>query len=70
MLGDQLRFFRKQADLSQEQLSEMTGYPQTTLSDWENNKSEPSFTAVLKIAAALDVELSSLKVSLEKNNLS
>lgn len=60
MFGNNLRFFRKQANLSQKQLAERIGFPQTTVSDWELNKYEPGITVVIKITEALGVTLSDL----------
>lgn len=69
MFGDQLRFFRKQANFTQTQLAEMIGCPQTTLSDWERNKSEPSFTVALKIAHVLNIDPAGLGNAPKKTNL-
>lgn len=61
MFGTRLRMLRKQAKLSQKQLAEKIGFPQTTISDWELNKYEPGFTTVVKIAEILSVELDYFK---------
>jgi len=39
--GDKLRKFRKEMGLSQEELSEMTGFHQTSISSWEKNSYPP-----------------------------
>ena len=57
MIGKQLRFFRKQAKLSQKQLAEKIDHPQTTISDWELDKYEPGFTVVIKITEVLGITL-------------
>lgn len=45
-----LRRLRIQKKISQKELSKYIGVPQTTLSDLENDKYEPSLSVVKKIA--------------------
>lgn len=60
MFGDKLRYFRKKANLSQKQLAQKIGFPQTTISDWELNKYEPGFTIAIRILDALGISLTDL----------
>ncbi|MFA7136194.1 MAG: helix-turn-helix transcriptional regulator [Bacteroidales bacterium] len=60
MFGTKLRYLRKQLNISQQKLGEETGIPQTTISDWENNKYLPNINEAVKLAAALGVTLTEL----------
>jgi transcriptional regulator with XRE-family HTH domain len=60
MFGTKLRYLRKQLNISQQKLGEKTGIPQTTISDWENNKYLPDINDAAKLAAALKVTLTEL----------
>jgi len=59
-LGARLRGMRKVAKESQIGLSIKTGIPQTTISDWENDKSEPTASDIVKLATALGVTITEL----------
>jgi transcriptional regulator with XRE-family HTH domain len=56
-LREKIREFRKNAKLSQLGLSKKIGIPQTTLSDFENGKTEPTISNLLKIAEGLGVTI-------------
>ena len=58
--GQILKKIRTSKNLSQTELSKKTGFPQTTISDWENNKYLPDVMDALKLSAALKVTLSQL----------
>lgn len=45
---------RKRLRLSQRNLADRSGYPVSSISNWERKKSIPSFTAALDLAQALD----------------
>lgn len=58
--GNRLRELRKQRNLSQMRLSDVSGIPQTTISDWEKSKYTPNVPQLRKIAKALEVSISEL----------
>jgi transcriptional regulator with XRE-family HTH domain len=58
--GENLRKIRKGKKISQIRIYKETGFPQTTISDWENNKYLPDVMEALKLAAVLKVTLSQL----------
>ena len=60
ILGRRLRHFRKQADLTLDDLGEKVGKPGPYLSLLENGKKEPRFQLILDLAAALGIELEEL----------
>ncbi|MBP2652207.1 MAG: Helix-turn-helix domain [Firmicutes bacterium] len=59
-IGRLIRKFRQAANKSQKALQDETGIPQTTLSGWENNKTEPQATQLRKLALALGVSVGEL----------
>lgn len=60
MLGDKVRNYRKAIGLSLREFSELSGVGRTTISEIENNKSNPSMETIEKIAKALNVPISNL----------
>ena len=67
MLGKNIRFLRRRAEMSQEQLAEKLGYKSfTTIQKWESGASEPPIGIAQKIALLFRVDLDDLlKVDLE-----
>lgn len=59
-IGSKIREFRTNLNISQSTLGKKTGFPQTTISDWERDKSLPNIEEVLKLAYALEVPISDL----------
>ena len=57
-VSGQIRTRRKEANLTQEQLAEKSGLPQSHISRIENGKHSPSRTTLEKIAAALNLSVS------------
>ena len=60
MFGTKIRYLRKKLNLSQQKLGEKINIPQTTISDWENNKYLPDINEAVKLAAALGVSVTEL----------
>lgn len=58
--GQNLKDFRHRKNISQTKLFQKTGFPQTTISDWENDKYLPNIVEAQKLAKALGVRLSKL----------
>lgn len=63
-----LRYLRKQRNLSQEQVAEAFGYDNfTTVQKWETAKSEPPFKVAVALADFFNVKIDDLvKVDLER----
>ena len=59
-LGAAIRSLRGSRDLSIEELAAEAGIHWTSVSRIENGKQNPSWDAVAKVAAALDVEMADL----------
>ena len=68
MLGKNIRFLRRRAEMSQDELAEKLGYKSyTTIQKWESGASEPPIGVAQKIALLFHVDLDDLlKVDLEK----
>ena len=55
LVGENCARIRKEAGLTQEQLSELTGLTQQYLSDLERGKRNPTIVTIYEIALALGV---------------
>ena len=60
MIGEQIAIFRKQKGLTQEQLGDMLGVSNRTVSKWEAGASLPGADMIPDIAGALGVSLDAL----------
>lgn len=65
-LGEKIRLYRREKKLSQKEVEIVTGIPQTTLSGWENDKTEPGISDFIKLAAALKVSMTDLLADQEE----
>lgn len=59
-IGENIRFFRTQAGLTQAELAEKVNTTQPAISDYEADRSSPNVKTADKIAAALGVTLNDL----------
>lgn len=59
-LGESLRTIRKERGMTLMEAGEKTGMPMSTISKIENNKMSLSYDKLLRICAALDVDISQL----------
>jgi transcriptional regulator with XRE-family HTH domain len=55
--GERLKSLREARGWSQQQLADAAGVSQVGLSKWERGLREPLWSAVIRLAAALDVNL-------------
>lgn len=55
MFGDKLKELRKNKNMSQEELGELCGVAKNTISNWENNATQPPFDAIIKISKYFEV---------------
>lgn len=58
--GKRICAWRLKLGKSQKQVEAETGIPQRTLSDWENDKSEPTLSDAVKLTAALGISINQL----------
>jgi transcriptional regulator with XRE-family HTH domain len=59
-LGAAVKIIREEKAISQARLSETTGFRQSWISDVENSRRHPSFRSVVRLAAGLGVQTSTL----------
>ncbi|MCM1370754.1 MAG: helix-turn-helix domain-containing protein [Clostridium sp.] len=71
MIGKILKTIRKSRGLTQEELSNITGIPQNTISQYENEKFEPSYNTVYTISKAcgFEIEFINKSVTLTAENI-
>lgn len=62
-LGAIIKQKRKEAGMTQEQLSTVTNLSRNYISDIENGRYTPSLNALSKIAICLDIDLNVLKMT-------
>ena len=53
--GKRLKELREEKELSQQQLALEIHYSQSTISDWENDRIDPTATTVVAVADYFDV---------------
>lgn len=58
--GKRIHSLRLKLGKSQKMIEGETGIPQRTLSDWENSKSEPCVSDIIKLAVAFNVTVAEL----------
>jgi len=58
--GENLKRERKLCGLTQQELADKIGIKQQQLSQWENNKFEPTVSSIVALAKALDVSFDDL----------
>lgn len=69
MMSDNIRHYRKEKGLSQEEMAVRLHVVRQTVSKWENGKSVPDAEVLIKIADLLDVSVRNLLgVEMEENN--
>ena len=68
IFGKILQSERKAKKISQEKLSKLSGLDRTFISLVENGKRSPTFSTILKISSALEINPSDLFLIYEKTN--
>ncbi len=64
-----LRFLRKKGSLNQDEISNLFNKRANTVGNWENGKSEPSLTELIKLGSYFNVSLEAmLNADLEKES--
>ncbi len=59
-IGENIRRLRKEKGWSQRKLSELSGVSHTQIANYETNRTKPTLETIVKIANALDVNISEL----------
>lgn len=67
-IGNRILEFRKQKNLSQEDLAEKIGVTRQTISKWELGETTPDIKQINKIVESFDIDLSDI-LSCEKKNV-
>ena len=57
LFGDRLKKMRKERNLTQEEIGELCEVGKTTISNWENNITQPPFEIVKKLAQYFGVTI-------------
>ena len=60
MVGKNIKAFREQKNLTQEQLAEQLNVTRQAISGWENEKTQPDVETLHKIACALECSVEEL----------
>lgn len=74
MLGENIKFYRKEKKLSQRDLAKDLNVANGTVSQWENGLRTPSLIDIKRIANYFEIDISDLietkqnKTSIKKNN--
>ena len=60
MLGDNIKKYRKENNISQEELAEKIGVSRQSISLWENGKANPGLDTITELASILGVPVGAL----------
>lgn len=59
-IGERIRYFRKDRQLTQDKLAELTGIHPVSIRKYETNKMQPQIEQIERIASVLDVNVSAI----------
>ena len=59
-IGENLRKFRKECGLSQEQVAQMIKVDQSNVSRWESNLSRPDYENLVRLAKIYEVSINDI----------
>ena len=66
-LGNQIKYYRSEKELSQEELAERVYVTRQSISNWENNKNYPDINSIVLLSEVFEISIDNLiKVDLEK----
>ena len=60
MIGNNIKYFRKESGMTQDELAEELNVTRQALSNWERGKTEPDIETLTKIAEILNVSVEEL----------
>lgn len=69
IFGERIRELRQKHGLTQVELSELSGYPQGRISEIERGSRAPTLMTMIRLAIALDCDLTQLVSPFRKSNL-
>lgn len=66
-LGNQIKYYRSEKELSQEELAERVYVTRQSISNWENNKNYPDINSIVLLSEVFEISIDNLiKGDLEK----
>lgn len=69
MLGDNIKKYRKENNISQEELGEKLGVSRQSISLWENNQTQPSLENIVALANVFNISTDDLLLSIKEGNV-
>lgn len=69
MLGDNIRKYRKENNISQEKLAEELGVTRQSISLWENNQTQPSLENIVALAKIFKISTDELLLSTNEDTV-
>lgn len=69
MLGDNIKKYRKENNISQEVLGEKLGVSRQSISLWENNQTQPSLENIVALANIFNISTDDLLLSTKEGNV-
>jgi transcriptional regulator with XRE-family HTH domain len=69
IFGERIRELRQKRGLTQVELSERSGYPQGRISEIERGGRAPTLMTMIRLAVALDCDLTQLVAPFKKSDL-
>lgn len=59
-LGNKIKYYRNEKELSQEELAERVYVSRQTISNWENNKSYPDINSIVLLSEVFEISIDNL----------
>ena len=59
-LGNKIKYYRGEKELSQEELAERVYVSRQTISNWENNKSYPDINSIVLLSEIFEISIDNL----------
>ena len=59
-LGNKIKYYRNEKELSQEELAERVYVSRQTISNWENNKSYPDINSIVLLSEIFEISIDNL----------
>lgn len=68
MIGETIRYYRKEKRMTLKQLGEKVGYAENSVWQWEKNLREPDIATLLRLSEALTISITELLGGLQSMN--
>ncbi|MCR8684106.1 helix-turn-helix transcriptional regulator [Campylobacter ureolyticus] len=59
-LGNQIKYYRSEKELSQEELADRLYVSRQTISNWENNKNYPDINSIVLLSEVFEISIDNL----------